>query len=85
MPGQLRDPYSAVYRFETPRKGYVKDGLLVGGKIHYGWIVPVWINAKNGFGGYTGAQLFYAMFFSENGNVGDVTQMFGFGRVKFLP
>jgi hypothetical protein len=85
MPGRLKDPYSAVYRFESPRKGSVKDGIFVGGKTHYGWIVPVWINAKNSFGGYVGAQLFYVMFFAENGNVGDVTEMFTSGRVKFIP
>ena len=85
MPGRLKDPYSAVYRFGPAQKGYVKDGVFVGGKIHYGWIVPVWINAKNGFGGYVGAQLFYVMFFAENGNVGDVTEMFGLGRGKFVP
>jgi hypothetical protein len=85
MPGRLKDPYSAVYRFETPRRGFVKDGIFVGGKTHYGWIVSTWINAKNSFGGYTGAQLFYVMFFGENGNVGDVTEMFEMGRGKFVP
>jgi hypothetical protein len=85
MPGHLLDPYSAVYRFDSPMKGYVKDGFLVGGKFHYGWIVPVWINAKNAFGGYTGVQRYYVMFFAENGNVGDVTEMFNLGRGKFMP
>jgi hypothetical protein len=85
MPGRLKDPYSAMYRFETARKASVKDGIFVGGKTHYGWVVPVWINAKNSFGGYVGAQLFYVMFFAENGNVGDVTEMFTLGRGKFLP
>ncbi|HYR23235.1 MAG TPA: hypothetical protein VEP30_09985 [Chthoniobacterales bacterium] len=84
MPGRLLDPYSAVYRFESPRKGWVKDGWAVGGKTHYGWIVPVWINAKNAFGGYTGTQLYYVMFFGENGNMADVTDMFNLGRGKFV-
>jgi len=84
MPGRLLDPYSAVYRFGPPQKGYAKDGVLVGGKVHYGWIVPVWVNAKNAFGGYVGTQLYYVMFF-ENDNVGDVTGSFNLGRVKFVP
>jgi hypothetical protein len=85
MPGQLLDPYSAVYRFESPHKGSVKDGVFVGGKVHYGWIVPVWINAKNSFGGYAGAKLYFVMFFAEDGNVGDVTEMINGGRGKFVP
>jgi hypothetical protein len=64
MPGHLLDPFSAVYRFETPRKGIVQDGILVGHKKHYGWIVPVW---------------------GENGNVGDVSEMFTDHNGKFLP
>jgi hypothetical protein len=85
MPGHLLDPYSAVYQFGPPLKGMVQDGAFVGHKKHYGWIVPVWINAKNAFGGYTGAQHYYVMFFAENGKVGDVTEMFNLGRGKFFP
>ena len=85
MPGHLLDPYSAVYRFAPPMKGMVQDGVFVGHKKHYGWIVPIWINAKNAFGGYAGAQRYYVMFYSENGNVVDVTEMFNLGRGKFLP
>jgi len=83
MRAQLKDPYSAVYRFDTPRKGVQQDGFLVGHKKHFGWIVPTWINAKNGFGGYTGEQLYIMFFFDDK--VADVTEMNGYGRVKSLP
>jgi hypothetical protein len=83
MSQKLKDPYSAVYRFDTPYKAMLKDGLLVGGQKHFGWIVPTWVNAKNGFGGYSGEQL-YIMFFFE-GKLGDATDAFGYGRVKPLP
>jgi hypothetical protein len=83
MGEKLKDPYTAMYRFDTPRKGMMKDGWAVGGKKHFGWIVPTWINAKNGFGGYTGEQL-YIMFFFD-GKVADATEMNGYGRVKSLP
>jgi hypothetical protein len=83
MPGQLKDPYSAVYKFEQPRKGFAQDGALAGGKRHYGWIMPVWINAKNSFGGYTGYQQ-YVAFFSE-GKVSDITFAFSNGMAGYAP
>ncbi len=85
MAQRLKDPYSAVYRFDTPYKAMLKDGLLVGGQKHFGWIVPTWINAKNSFGGYSGEQLYIIMFFSDHKTMGDATDAFGYGRVKRLP
>lgn len=78
----LKDPYSAVYRFETPRKGVAQDGIAMGGKKHFGWIVPVIINAKNDFGGYTGEKLHY--FFLAEGQVGDVTGLKSAGMARFV-
>lgn len=83
MRPRLKDPYSAVYRFNTPRKGMMQDGWLAGGKKHFGWIVPTWINAKNGFGGYTGEQLYIMFFFDDK--VADATELNEYGRVKSLP
>ena len=80
MNQKLKDPYSAVYRFDTPYKAMLTDGPLVGHQKHFGWIVPTWVNAKNSFGGYSGEQL-YIMFFFE-GKLGDATDAFGYGRVK---
>ena len=75
MEGRLKDPYSAVYRFDTPRKGYWQNGLLYGGQKHFGFIVPVGINGKNSYGGYTGEQQFY--FGLESGQVFDLTGAWG--------
>jgi len=85
LPGRLLDPMSAVFRFETPRKGMSQDGIFVGHKKHYGWVIPVWINAKNAFGGYTGAQLYHVMYSAKDDTYADITELFSLGRVKFLP
>jgi hypothetical protein len=50
---RLRDPYSAVWTFEPPRKGYYNPPF---GKPTPGWIVAMTVNARNGFGGYVGEQ-----------------------------
>jgi hypothetical protein len=50
----LRDPWSAHYQFTAPQKGWAGGNALVTIKTRYGWIVGVSVNAKNGFGGYTG-------------------------------
>jgi len=72
---KLKDPYSAVYDFGIPRKGAARDGLIFGCGKHYGWIIPVGINAKNSFGGYTGEQQF--IFMLSEGRVSDITTMMG--------
>ena len=47
----LFDPYSAHYRWmKPPYKGYFQ----MFGKLKYGYIVHVGVNAKNRFGGYVG-------------------------------
>jgi hypothetical protein len=82
MSNTLKDPYSAVYTFSTPRKGVGQDGLLRGGKKYFGWIVPTQINGKNSYGGYVGNQQYY--FFFANGRVGDVTSSMAMQMVKFV-
>lgn len=78
----LNDPYSAVYNFGTPRKGVAQDGIALGGKKHFGWIVPVTINAKNDFGAYTGERSHY--FFIAEGQVGDITGLKSAGMARFV-
>ncbi len=52
---KLRDPFSAQYSFRKPFKGYLRSAPITGGKVRQpGWVVVVSINAKNGFGGYSG-------------------------------
>lgn len=47
---RLKDPYSAIYEFGTPYKGWCQSGFTT----LFGWIVPFSLNAKNSYGGYTG-------------------------------
>ncbi|WP_080783232.1 hypothetical protein [Klebsiella variicola] len=62
----LKDPYSAQYTFGTPEKAWFKDGILAesGGAMRYGWLIPITINAKNSYGGYTGAEA-HTIFYSH--------------------
>jgi hypothetical protein len=55
---RLKDPYSAQYRFTEPYQGYLRATPIVGGKpTKFGYIVEVYVNAKNSFGGYVGEEL----------------------------
>ncbi len=52
----LFDPYSAVFEFSGPYKGYAIGSPIQGGSVQgYGWFVNFNVNAKNRFGAYTGA------------------------------
>ena len=52
---RLKDPYTAHYRISHPTKGYVRRAPIAGGGVDlYGYVVFVWVNAKNSFGGYVG-------------------------------
>ena len=53
----LKDPGSARYKFAAPHKGWCKFN----GKVNYGWIVDYTVNAKNSYGGYTGAKPQFAL------------------------
>jgi hypothetical protein len=65
----LKDPYSAHYRFDPPQKAYFTTGLVYNkGVTGIGHTVIAHINAKNGFGGYTGEQTYYFALY-ENGQV----------------
>lgn len=62
----LIDPYSAQYRFHRPYQGWIKKAPILGGGVdQFGWMVRVWVNAKNRFGGYVGEK--HHMFFFRNG------------------
>jgi hypothetical protein len=55
----LKDPMSAQYRITSPSKAYLRDAPIAGGKpTVFGYIVYVGVNAKNGFGGYTGEKVY---------------------------
>ncbi|MGP3038387.1 hypothetical protein [Serratia nevei] len=77
----LKDPYSAQYKFMPTFKGYSQDGQWSpsGGKVTFGWVSPVLVNAKNSYGGYTGDQKYVFIF--SGGEMYDVTAMSQFGMV----
>lgn len=77
----LKDPYSAQFTFEAPYKGLSQDGALssTNGGVLYGHVVPVQVNAKNSYGGYTGNQLYVFIF--SNGVIYDSTMNYQYGRV----
>jgi len=77
MVGVLKDPMSAQYIFEEPKKGWMHDAPIAGGKIHYTWEVKTKINGKNGFGGYVGFQSY--SFWFKNGKIISATNASGLG------
>jgi hypothetical protein len=58
---ELKDPASAIYKFYPPEKGWFigrksyRDGI-VNNQVRFAWRVSFSVNAKNGYGGYTGAK-----------------------------
>lgn len=73
MKMQLKDPMSAVYNFRLPlRRAVVKMGMLDNFTKYYGWVVEVSVNAKNSFGGYTGAKTYF-IFIRPDGLRADIT------------
>lgn len=60
MAARLIDPFSAVYSCAQPIKAWASTSKLVhaelGGRVHYGYVMPCMINAKNRMGGYVGAE-----------------------------
>ena len=68
---RLFDPYSAKYKFSEPIKGYTRKAPVIGGGVHeFGYVVIVWVNAKNRMGGYVGLKR-YSMFI-KNGQVSEI-------------
>jgi hypothetical protein len=59
----LKDPDSARYQFGAPVKGYANTGLIYGGGVTFtGYFIPVEVNARNGFGGYTGFEDWFCLY-----------------------
>ncbi len=62
----LKDPRSAEFKFLAPYKSFLhRQGILVDksqrGTV-YGWSVPVLVNAKNSYGGFTGFERYTFVF-----------------------
>jgi len=58
---KLLDPYSSMFTFTEPRKGWSGPNTV------YGWKVCGTVNGKNRMGGYAGAKPFYVLF--RNGEI----------------
>lgn len=56
----LKDPDSANFKFSPPKKGYTESTR------HFAYIVPVSVNAKNSYGGYTGFKTFYYAYYANS-------------------
>lgn len=59
----LKDPESAKYEFDVPRRAYANAGLAYGGQVTWtGYAVRVQVNAKNSYGGYVGFTPYTVLF-----------------------
>ncbi len=72
MSQRLIDPLSATYQCDTPQKAWLvggsgSEGNVEYGKTYYGYYSVCSINAKNRFGGYTGAKESHFMIIQQNG------------------
>mgnify|MGYP005851583673 CR=1 FL=1 len=67
----LKDPDSALFDWDQVERGWVRDVSLFGGELSFGYILRGQINARNGFGGYTGYKPYLFMF--KNGEIVEVS------------
>ncbi|MBA5234749.1 hypothetical protein H2Y56_21960 [Pectobacterium aroidearum] len=72
---RLKDPDSAKYRFSEPRKAFTEATR------HFAYVVPVAVNAKNSYGGYTGFKMYYLSYYGSDFK--DVTTGVNFEHVKW--
>jgi hypothetical protein len=64
---RLKDPMSAVYEWQAVHRGFVGNAPLLGRKAQFGYVLEGSVNAKNSFGGYTGAKSY--QFLIRNGAI----------------
>lgn len=62
MSGQLKDPYSAVYRCGNISKGWMQGNTVIGGRFTAGYVINCTINARNSYGAYVGTKEFQFLF-----------------------
>jgi hypothetical protein len=66
----LKDPMSAVFSWNPIYQGHMRGNSFMaagGTKPHFGYVLDGAVNAKNSFGGYTGAQPYSILF--RNGEI----------------
>lgn len=59
---RLKDPMSAVFAWKPLYKGYLRGAPIVGRETIYGYLLDGTVNAKNSYGGYTGAKSYQVIF-----------------------
>ncbi|WP_152671559.1 hypothetical protein [Xenorhabdus khoisanae] len=74
--GTLKDPDSEKYKFHNARLAYTPSTRNVA------YVVPVEINAKNSYGGYTGYKTRYYVYI--DGKYKDVTTGVHYTAVKWV-
>ena len=62
----LRDPYSAVIQLSDPQQIWVE---LDNNKFWFGYAIVASVNAKNGFGAYTGDEYYVFRYRSDTNNM----------------
>jgi hypothetical protein len=89
MSKRLIDPYSAVYSCTPPVKAWMIGGTgdesnVQMDKTYYGSLSACSINAKNKFGGYTGATEYSFMIYRQDGtlHLGLFSGNHGYGYVQ---
>ncbi len=60
----LKDPMSAVIQYLDIGKSWYRTSGFAAPK--FAWSLGVSVNAKNSYGGYTGAQMYWFYFIGEN-------------------
>jgi hypothetical protein len=60
----LKDPNSAQIDFNRINTGWIRDGLIRGGKVHYGYVLGANVNAKNSYGAYVGYKPYKFLFYN---------------------
>ena len=69
----LRDPDSARYRIGHAERAYLNSARLRGGNVVWqGHVVYFEVNAKNGYGGYTGFEPHMALFNPDSVGIYDI-------------
>jgi hypothetical protein len=63
----LKDPYSAKCNWSNVYKGWLREAIINGSGLIFGYILDVDVNAKNSYGGYVGIKKYHFVFY--NGSI----------------
>lgn len=76
----LKDPYSAQYQFSTVNRGYYVGNAFESRELTAGYMLIASVNAKNSYGGYTGAVEYRLIF--HDGKLVRVIEVMPQGTLK---